>query len=508
LEAQTGQRAKNFGPNRMGASKPNDMIGHRITILKSLEDELKNWLTGHPDKHERGAIVLFRRIARPIKNLPASDRFIAVEFIKMEGDWVIDSSPLHFTINMRKFPEIYFRCEREELELGFVHNHPDGFCNYSEKDDVNEQNIIHGLAGCNGRSSFLVSLVLCENKWLARIRRGYNLKQIIPVRHVTVLSDKIEFHNVSVESIKGLERQEAAFGKPFNSKLQSLRIAVVGLGGTGSPIATLLARCGIGELILIDGDRLERSNMNRVRGYTSKSIGKKKAKSLKKYLEKLGLNLEVININKRLQESSDALDALSSADIIFGCTDDATGRDVLNQALYYYAQVLIDVGLSGFVDKDVSGRPYLRDHRGRVSCILPESGACLRCQRVIDDEMIKFEEETKKSPELLLLDPQTLEREFYIRGGGEGAPGVGPFTSASADNAVATLMNLINPFRKTAEDLRQDNIWIDFVHMIIHSNEPLDDSNCIYCRTGFLLLKKEEKFRLDMPALGKVSSNV
>jgi hypothetical protein len=61
--------------------------------------------------------------------------------------------------------------------------------------------------------------------------------------------------------------EEAAFGKPFNQMLQSLRVAVIGLGGTGSPVATLLARSGVGELVLIDGDRLEASNLNRVRGY-------------------------------------------------------------------------------------------------------------------------------------------------------------------------------------------------------------------------------------------------
>lgn len=128
------------------------MISHRITLLESQEIQLKDWLTNHPEHHERGAIILFRRLSRPVQGLPPSDRFLAVEIIEMRDDWVINSSQAHMTINMRKFPEIYFRCETEELELGFVHNHPNGYLNFSQMDNINEKNILHGLSGCNGQN--------------------------------------------------------------------------------------------------------------------------------------------------------------------------------------------------------------------------------------------------------------------------------------------------------------------------------------------------------------------
>ena len=175
---------------------------------------------------------------------------------------------------------------------------------------------------------------------------------------------------------------------------------MIGLGGTGSPIATLLARAGIGELILIDGDKLEKSNMNRVSGYRYDDIGKNKAQSLSKYIQSLGLHVSVSAIPSYLQESADAIDALSSADVVFGCTDDQFGRNIMNQAMYYYSQVYIDVGLTGRIDVDQEGNPYLREHRGRISCILPEFGACLRCQRVVINENLKYEQAMKDNPEL------------------------------------------------------------------------------------------------------------
>jgi molybdopterin-synthase adenylyltransferase len=480
----------------------------RITLLKSHAAKLETWLTGHPAGHERGALVLFRRLSRSVPDLPHSDRFLGVDVLEMTDEWILESSKTHFTIDMRKLPPIYLRCELEDLELGFVHNHPSDYREFSSMDDVNEKNILYGISGCNSPASFLISLLLVNGEWKARVRQGINPDQVVPIRHISILGESIELHGLlrPTDSTEALLRQEAAFGKPFNAMMKSLRVAVVGLGGTGSPTATLLARCGVGELILIDGDDLETTNMNRVRGYRATDIGKKKAVRLGKYIESLGLETKVTVIPNYVEDSGAALDAISSADIVFGCTDDAEGRDILNQAMYYYLLAFIDLGIAGFVDQDSQGVPYLRDQRGRVSCILPEYGSCLRCQRVITEEMLKYERAIKERPELLALDPATLEREFYLRGGRENSPGIGPFTSATADNAVATLMNLVKKFRDLPDDIRQDNVWIDFRHLNIHSNLPLDNPDCIHCGKRTLLAKRERKYRLETPGLGMVEN--
>lgn len=484
------------------------MKDYRITLLETQNKQLKQWLTSHPYNHERGAIVLFRRFSRYVNGLPESDRFVATEIIEMTGDWIIESSEMHFKINMRKFPEIYLRCETENLELGFIHNHPSGYPDFSEMDDINEKNILQGLSGCNGETAFLLSMVLTEGNWIARARQGYDPTDVLRPRHISVLGNNIELYGIKMPNDlpAGLARQEIAFGKPFNAKLQSLRIAVVGLGGTGSAVATLLARTGIGELILIDGDNLEKTNMNRVRGYKGTDVGHKKAESLLGFIKSLDLNTSVISIPNFLDGK--AIDAISSVDVVLGCTDDMYGRDLMNQALYYYGLAYIDIGIAGNVGKDAFGNPFLQSQKGRVSCILPESGACLRCQRVVTDERLSNEQKFKDNPELLKLDAEILEKDYYIVGAGVQSPGIGAFTSGTADNAVATLMNLITEFRKLPTELRQDNIWIDFINMSIHSNTPKNDPDCIYCRKKSLLFRSERKYRLDMPQLGKIPENV
>ncbi len=478
----------------------------RIVFPGSIETHLRTWLTNHPEGHERGAIVLFRKIDRLVEGLERSARFVAVEVIELDNGWVLESSRVHLRVNLRMLQPLYLRCEQENLELGFIHSHPDGAVYFSETDDQNEQNILRGYAGCNGLTVSLISMILCEGKWIARTRPGNDHASAIPVRHISVFSDQIVLHlgDAVTESTETLQRQEAAFGKPFNQKLQSLRVVVVGAGGTGSPLATLLARSGVGELVIIDGDVLEETNLNRVRGYSRSDVGNNKAGTLATYINSLGLPCRAVSIPEYADRSSRAIDAIATADIVFGCTDDVAGRDILTQAAYYYCLGYIDVGLTGMIGSDEFDLPYLRDHRGRISTILPEYGACLRCQGVVTEQKLAYERAVRERPELKELDPEKLRREYYLTGGQESAPGVGPFTSAVADIAVASFMNLLRRYRRLPTDLRQDNLWIDFVHLNFYSNLPKRNPSCFCCGQPGLLNASEGGYRLGMPSLGKI----
>lgn len=474
----------------------------RVALPFTIDADLRTWLEGHPEGHERAALVFFREYARGDVELPESTRWLATEVLLLEDDWILSSSACHVEINLRKFPEVYLRCELGGLALGFVHSHPDGALYFSDKDDANERNILRGLGGCNRPDSPLVALVLCEGQWIARVRRADRPDAPAAVRHVASLGNHMRIYLRESGADDDIRmRQAAAFGKPFNERLRSLRIAVVGAGGTGSPTATLLARAGVGELIIIDGDDLERSNLNRVRGYRDIDVGAPKATTLAAFINDLDVGSAAVGIPDYLDGS--AVDAISGCDFVFGCTDDVKGRDILNLASHYYAVPLIDTGLTGRVDV-VDGQPELFDHRARISLIMPERSACLRCQRVVTDDKLKFEDAIRRRPELKDLPRERLRREYYLIGGGEEAPGVGPFTSAAADFAVATLMDVLQPYRHLDTDLRRDNVWVDFVHLVIHSNDPLDSGNCFCCGPNGIEPGALETYRLGLPILGKL----
>lgn len=477
------------------------MMGARITLLGSQHEALKGFLESHPHGHEMAAVVLFKRLRIQVEGVSDSDRYLAQEIIPFEDAWVTGSSPSHIAFNLAPLREIFRRCEDEGLVFGFVHNHPAGPAEFSDVDEKNEYTLIQALSNRNGPDITFVAMLWAEEKWVARTRSAKAPRSSESVRHTLVLGKQISLYGYKESSDTHCEvqaRQTAAFGQPFVDILQSLRVGVVGNGGTGSPFATLGARAGIGELVLIDKDQLDASNLNRVRGLVRADIEQAKSTTLKAFIENIGLSIKVAAVVSEVDTDPIAVDALASCDVIIGCTDDFSGRELLNVALYVYAQPLIDIGLGGRVDEGKDGYPYLRYHYGRISTILPEAGQCLFCQGVIKEVWIRAQHARRDNP---AITAEELKGR-YLEDGATDAPGVGPFTSATADYALATLFDLIKPFRRFPPEVRRDMFFVDFVKMGIHSHETAKDTECPYCGTHKFLLLKESS-RLNRPSLGK-----
>lgn len=73
------------------------------------------------------------------------------------------------------------------------------------------------------------------------------------------------------------ERTERLIGKEAQQKLQSARVAVFGLGGVGGHAAEALMRAGIGQLLLVDGDAVDITNLNRQLFALHSTVGLPKA---------------------------------------------------------------------------------------------------------------------------------------------------------------------------------------------------------------------------------------
>ena len=256
----------------------------RITMLASQDKFLREYFNSHPYGHERAAIVLFKRLSHKSADLFQSDRYIAVAVHPMKDAWITGNSPSHIAFETRHLREFFRQCEEECLVFGFAHNHPAGFPDFSDTDSVNELTLLEAISNRNGCDVSLVALLWNQDAWKARVRIGIAPKEYVSARHVLVTDHplKVYLDNGDRRNDDVHARQAAAFGTPFVHMLQSLRIAVIGLGGTGSPTATLLARSGVGELVLVDPDNLERSNLNRVQGAASSDVGKNKAAILKR----------------------------------------------------------------------------------------------------------------------------------------------------------------------------------------------------------------------------------
>lgn len=106
--------------------------------------------------------------------------------------------------------------------------------------------------------------------------------------------------------------------------LQSKHVVVVGIGQVGSQLAEELAKCGLGHLLLIDHDRLERSNLFR-HALTDDYLGRNKAEAMTVFLGDEVEDLDVKALPCRVDDavSDDLLDEwLTDADLIIAATDD------------------------------------------------------------------------------------------------------------------------------------------------------------------------------------------
>ena len=91
-----------------------------------------------------------------------------------------------------------------------------------------------------------------------------------------------------------LQRMELLIGEDNIIKLKQASVLIVGVGGVGSYAAEALARSGIGKLILVDGDTVAPSNLNRQIHATFATIGQSKTKVMKKRIESYRNDCEVI----------------------------------------------------------------------------------------------------------------------------------------------------------------------------------------------------------------------
>lgn len=114
-------------------------------------------------------------------------------------------------------------------------------------------------------------------------------------------------------------------------KLLQARVLIVGLGGLGCPAAMYLAAAGVGQLTLVDHDKVDLSNLQRQIAHTTASVGQFKVESAQATLLALNPTVRVSAIKQRLE--GEALSALvGEHDVVLDCTDNFTTRFALNAA--------------------------------------------------------------------------------------------------------------------------------------------------------------------------------
>lgn len=111
--------------------------------------------------------------------------------------------------------------------------------------------------------------------------------------------------------------------------LSKIKIGIVGIGGIGCPLSQYLVSSGVKELLLVDGDIIEKSNLNRQILFNLNDIGQKKVEVAKHKLKLINTEckIDIIDVNV----SSSNLNSLNDCNIIVDATDDWFTSKLLNE---------------------------------------------------------------------------------------------------------------------------------------------------------------------------------
>lgn len=153
-------------------------------------------------------------------------------------------------------------------------------------------------------------------------------------------------------------------GTRGQERLKAARVAIVGLGGLGSPAAMYLAAAGVGTVGLIDGDRVDLSNLQRQVLYGDADVGLLKVDVAAQKIAHQNPNVALEMYPTRL-DSTNALEVLQRFDIVLDGSDNFPTRYLVNDAT-----VLLGI-------PSVHGS-VLR-FEGRVSVFGTDDGPCYRC---------------------------------------------------------------------------------------------------------------------------------
>lgn len=155
-------------------------------------------------------------------------------------------------------------------------------------------------------------------------------------------------------------------------RLLSSRVLLLGVGGLGCVVAQYLTSCGVGQLTIVDDDRVELSNLQRQILFTTADVGKSKAEVAKQRLSALNEEVRIDAIHARLQ-GDELNEAIANADLVIDGTDNFASRFLHNSACVRQKRALVSGAVIRF-EGQVTVFPLHQTSSPCYHCLYPGSG--------------------------------------------------------------------------------------------------------------------------------------
>jgi hypothetical protein len=349
-------------------------------------------------------------------------------------------APDRVTWSTQRLLPLLEEASKRDLAILKVHSHPGGYADFSSRDDKSDADLFNSVFGWTDSAFPHASAVMLpEGRMFGRaILRDGSLQ---PLESILVPGDNLHYwisgHGGRLPAFS--RRHAQLFGAGTTRRLREMAVAVVGCSGTGSPVIEQLARLGVGRLVLVDPDRVELKNLNRILNATREDayLKRSKVEVMARAIAAMGFDTEVEIIAEDLATPR-AVKAVAECDAVFGCMDGVEGRHLLNRLAAYYVLPYFDIGIK----LEADGQGGIEGACGAVHYIRPD-GETLQDRKVYNADQLK-------AAGLRRTDPKAYREQVkagYIHGVAEDRPAVVSINMQMASTAVNEFLARLHPYR-------------------------------------------------------------
>lgn len=349
-------------------------------------------------------------------------------------------TPDRVTWSTQRLIPLLEEASRYDLAILKVHSHPGGYAQFSSIDDESDSDLFNSVFGwTDSEYPHASAVMLPDGRMFARAILKTGTFQDLD--SILVPGDDLHFwiSDAGGRLPSFTQRHAQLFGAGTTRRLREMAVAVVGCSGTGSPVIEQLARLGVGRLVLVDPDRVEEKNLNRIMNSTREDayLKRPKVEAMARAIAAMGFATDVDIIAQNLATPR-AVKAVAECDVVFGCMDGVEGRHLLNRLAAFYVLPYFDVG----VRLEADGDGGINEASGAVFYIRPD-GSTLQDRSVYTADQLS-------AAGLRRTDPKAYGEQVkagYIRGVDEDRPAVISVNTQIASSAVNEFLARLHPYR-------------------------------------------------------------
>lgn len=409
------------------------------------------------DGCEAAAIILCGRRAGDRRH-----RLVSREIHPIPYEQCSERTPEHVTWPTDTIVPLLDRAERHGFTVVKVHSHPSGYAQFSKADDEGDSKLMPAIRDWFDLKSYHASVVMLPD---GRMFGRYVTEQgtFSPISHINVAGDDLVFWYTASgqdETPDFAASHAQVFGEGTFERLQRLSVAVIGCSGTGSPVIEQLARLGVGELVIVDDDKLEARNINRVLNATMADArnARKKVDVLADAVQRMETGTRVLALNHNLWTPK-AVEVVAQCDLVFGCVDTIDGRFLLNTLAVYYQLPYFDIGVRIAAQPDGPHKGKILAVCGSVHYLKP-GGSSLISRGLFTLDDVRAAGLARTDPEAYMQQLQ----DGYVSGVEVHRPAVITLNMLLASIGVNELLARLHPYRDD-QNHAYDHIEVDLGDM-------------------------------------------